>query len=158
MLGPCFFKHYDYTPIVVISDIWKTRLCFLHLEIKKIIILFILIGGYYFTILYLFCHTSTWIHRRYTHVPHSEPPSLLPPNRNVQCVLHWSPYSSVIFSIFLNDSKVWHIQLALCWVGNKGPHLLNGAQTLPHPFSADSRVWKQKPTKGSTSPSRNWPI
>ena len=31
----------------------------------------------YFTILYLFCHTSTGICHRYTHVPHPEPP--LPP-------------------------------------------------------------------------------
>ena len=37
--------------------------------------LFILIGGY-FTILYWFCHTSTWICHRYTRVPHPEPPSL----------------------------------------------------------------------------------
>ena len=33
----------------------------------------------YFTILYWFCHTSTWICHRYTRVPHPEPPSLLPP-------------------------------------------------------------------------------
>ena len=33
----------------------------------------------YFTILYWFCHTSTWIHHRYTHVPHPKPPSLLHP-------------------------------------------------------------------------------
>ena len=32
-----------------------------------------------FTILYWFCHISTWIHHRYTHVPHPEPSSLLPP-------------------------------------------------------------------------------
>ena len=32
-----------------------------------------------FTILYWFCHTSTWIHHGYTHVPHPEPPSHLPP-------------------------------------------------------------------------------
>ena len=32
----------------------------------------------YFTILYLFCHTSTWIHHGYTHVPHPEPPFHLP--------------------------------------------------------------------------------
>ena len=31
----------------------------------------------YFTILYWFCHTSTWIHHRYTRVPHPEPTSLL---------------------------------------------------------------------------------
>ena len=33
----------------------------------------------YFTILYWFCHTSTWICHRYTRVPHPEPLSLLPP-------------------------------------------------------------------------------
>ena len=32
-----------------------------------------------FTILYCFCHISTWIHHRYTCVPHPEPSSLLPP-------------------------------------------------------------------------------
>ena len=34
---------------------------------------------YYFTILYWFCHTSTWIHHGCTHVPHPEPPTHLPP-------------------------------------------------------------------------------
>ena len=33
-----------------------------------------------FTILYWFCHTSKWIHHRYTCVPHPEPSSLLPPH------------------------------------------------------------------------------
>ena len=33
----------------------------------------------YFTILYWFCHISTWIRHGCTRVPHSEPPSLLPP-------------------------------------------------------------------------------
>ena len=32
-----------------------------------------------FTILYWFCHISTWIRHRYTHIPHPEPSSLLPP-------------------------------------------------------------------------------
>ena len=32
-----------------------------------------------FTILYWFCHISTWIGHRYTRVPHPEPSSLLPP-------------------------------------------------------------------------------
>ena len=34
---------------------------------------------FFFTILYWFCHTSTWICHGYTCVPHPEPPSLLPP-------------------------------------------------------------------------------
>ena len=33
----------------------------------------------YFTILYWFFHTSTWIHHGYIRVPHPEPPSHLPP-------------------------------------------------------------------------------
>ena len=35
---------------------------------------------FYFTILYWFCHTSTWIHHRRTRVPNPEPPSHLPPH------------------------------------------------------------------------------
>ena len=40
--------------------------------LKFIIIIF------YFTILYWFCHTSTWIHHGCTCVPNPEPPSHLP--------------------------------------------------------------------------------
>ena len=40
--------------------------------------LFILIGGYNFTILYWFCHTSTCIRQGCTRVPHPEPRSHLP--------------------------------------------------------------------------------
>ena len=32
-----------------------------------------------FTIFYWFCHISTWIHHRYTRVPHPEPSFFLPP-------------------------------------------------------------------------------
>ena len=34
----------------------------------------------YFTILYWFCHTLTWIYHGCTHVLHPEPPSLLHPH------------------------------------------------------------------------------
>ena len=34
----------------------------------------------YFTILYWFCHTLTWILHWWTYVPHPEPPSHLPPH------------------------------------------------------------------------------
>ena len=36
---------------------------------------FLVMYLFYFTILYWFCHTSTCIHHRCTHVPHPEPPS-----------------------------------------------------------------------------------
>ena len=42
--------------------------------------LFILIGVNYFTILYWFCHTLTWIHHGCTCGPHPDPPSHLPPH------------------------------------------------------------------------------
>ena len=41
---------------------------------------FILLFFFHFTILYWFCHTSTWIHHRRTCVSHPESPSLLPPH------------------------------------------------------------------------------
>ena len=54
----------------------------------------------YFTILYWFCHTSTWIHHRCTRVPHPEPPSHLPPctiplshpsaPAQASCIMHWT--------------------------------------------------------------------
>jgi len=40
---------------------------------------FFLILFFNFTVLYWFCHISTWILHRYTRVPHPEPSSLLPP-------------------------------------------------------------------------------
>ena len=42
--------------------------------------IFLLLLFFYFTILYLICHTSTFIHHRFTCVPHLEPPSHLPPH------------------------------------------------------------------------------
>ena len=45
----------------------------------SIFILFIYLLIFYFTILYWFCHTSTWIRHRRTCVPHPEPSSFLPP-------------------------------------------------------------------------------
>ena len=42
--------------------------------------LFLFIYLFYFTVLYWFCHTSTWICHGYTRVPHPEHPSFLPPH------------------------------------------------------------------------------
>ena len=42
--------------------------------------LFFFLFLFYFTILYWFCHTSTWIHHGCTRVPNPEPPSFLPPH------------------------------------------------------------------------------
>ena len=45
-----------------------------------IIYIFNLFIFFNFTILYWFCHISTWIRYRYTRVPHPEPSSLFPPH------------------------------------------------------------------------------
>ena len=48
----------------------------------------------YFTVLYWFCHTSTWIRHRYTCVPHPEPLSFLPP-RTIPLVHPSAPAPSI---------------------------------------------------------------
>ena len=49
-----------------------------------------------FTILYWFCHTSTWIHHRCTHVPNPEPPSHLPP-RTIPLGHSSAPAPSILY-------------------------------------------------------------
>ena len=54
---------------------------------------FFFLTVFYFTILYWFCHTSTWFRHRCTRVPNPEPPSHLPPYTI-------SPYSQSSFGCF----------------------------------------------------------
>ena len=49
------------------------------LKLKSIYIFYFILF-FNFTILYWFCHISTWIHHRYTRVPPLEPSSLLHPH------------------------------------------------------------------------------
>ena len=51
----------------------------------------------YFTILYWFCHTSTWICHECTRVPHPEPPSHLPP-RTIPLGHPSAPAPSILYS------------------------------------------------------------
>ena len=50
----------------------------------------------YFTILYWFCHTSTWIHHGCTHVPHPKPPSHLP-SRTIPLGHPSAPAPSILY-------------------------------------------------------------
>ena len=52
----------------------------LFLNLNLLILLFFYFTLFYFTILYWFCHTSTWIHHGCTRVPNPEPCSHLPPH------------------------------------------------------------------------------
>ena len=47
---------------------------------RYIVVIIFLFLKFYSTILYWFCHTSTWIRHEYTRVPHPEPSSHLPPH------------------------------------------------------------------------------
>ena len=59
------------------QKIWDSHFIFLFVIFFFLSSLLLL---FYFTILYWFCHTSTWIRHKYTRVPHPEPPSHLPPH------------------------------------------------------------------------------
>ena len=68
---------------------WKQCQTFLFL----LIFIFTL---FYFTILYWFCHTLTWIHHGCTCVPKHEPPSHIPPH-NIPLGHPRAPAPSVLY-------------------------------------------------------------
>ena len=55
---------------------------------------------FYFTILYWFCHTLTWIHHGCTCDPKHEPPSHLPPHNIPKASILWR---SAFFMVQLSD-------------------------------------------------------
>ena len=75
--------HYRKQPSLSLHDLpWfpmgRFKQLFFFFFFFLFIYLFILFFN--FTILYWFCHISTWIHHRYTRGPHPEPSSLFPPH------------------------------------------------------------------------------
>ena len=58
---------------------------------------------FHFTILYWFCHTSTWIHHGCTHVPNPEPPSPLPPIPSLWVIPMHQPQASCIIGEQCNN-------------------------------------------------------
>ena len=69
-----FFFHFK---IILIELTWNFLQKWSHEKSLNRFYLFFFF--FYCTVLYRFCHTSTWICHRYTRVPHPETPSLLPP-------------------------------------------------------------------------------
>ena len=61
-------------------ELWCWRRLFFFLPFLYFYFFFNFILCFNFTILYWFCHISTWIRHRYTRVSHPEPSSLLPPH------------------------------------------------------------------------------
>ena len=74
--------------------------------------LFILFLFFNFTILYWFCHISTWIRHRYTCVPHLEPSSLPVPSLWVIPV-HQPQASSIVHRTWTGD--LFHIWCYTCF-------------------------------------------
>ena len=85
----------EFIPLWLIHPWWYfSQLSVIFLHNYLLFLLF-----FYFTILYWFCHTSTWIHHGCTHVPHPEPLSHLPPHTIPLC--HPSaPAPSVQYTAF----------------------------------------------------------
>ena len=95
-------------------------------------------GANYFTLLYWFCYTSTWIHRRCTRVPHPEPRSTSLPipslwvipvlQPRASCIMHWT---------WTGDS--FHIWYYTCFNATEC-HYLNVLDLRSFPIS----YWKRK--------------
>ena len=65
---------------------------------------------FYFTILYWFCHTSTWIHHGCTCVPNPEPPSHLPPHTSLWVIPVYQPQAScILYGTWTGNSfLIWY--------------------------------------------------
>ena len=81
--GTCASFNSDFLSVYAQQwDFWVIRQLFFFFSFFTYMLVFISIfffSFFYFTILYWFCHTSTWIHHGCTCVPNPEPPSHLPP-------------------------------------------------------------------------------
>ena len=92
--------------------------------------LFILIGANYFTILYWFCHTSTWICHECTRVPLPEPPSHLPP-QSIPLGIPSAPAPSILYHASNLDWQfVSHMILYVFqWHSPKSSHPLSPTES-----------------------------
>ena len=64
--------------------------------LKIYLFIYLFLTLFYFTILYWFCHTLTWIHHRCRCIPRHEPPSHLPPH-NISLGHHHAPIPSMLY-------------------------------------------------------------
>ena len=114
---------------------WFTMLCLIQVYSKVIqfyIYIYLIFLDYFsflffilffnFTILYWFCHISTWIHHRYSRVPHPEPSSLQVPSLWVIPVLHHQA-SSIMHWTWTGDFS-YMILYMFQWHSPKSSHPL----------------------------------
>ena len=74
---------------------------------------------FYFTILYSFCHTSTWIRHRRMCVPHPESPSHLPPH-TIPPSHPSAPAPSILYQTWIGDLfLIWYYTcFTYCYITN----------------------------------------
>ena len=85
---------------------------------------------FYFTILYWFCHTSTWIHHGCTRAPNPEPPSHLPPH-TISLGHPSAPAPSILYPILNLDW--WFISYIIVYMFQC--HSPKSSHPLPLPQS-----------------------
>jgi len=83
----------------------------------------------YFTILYWFCHTSTWIHHRCTRAPHPEPHSHLP-LRTIPLGHPSAPAPSILYPAL--NMVWWFIAYMILYMFQC--HSLKSSHPLPVPL------------------------
>ena len=93
---------------IIIGNICHTPHSLWPFSFFSFFLLFYFILFFNFTILYWFCHTSTWIRHRYTRVPHPEPSSLpVPPLWVIP--MHQLQASSFVHRTWTGDSfHIWY--------------------------------------------------
>ena len=102
-----------------------------------------------FTILYWFCHISTWICHRYTRVPHSEPSSLLPP-RTIPLGRPNAPAPSIqeLIHTIMETGVSQDLQSELASSRTRSPSGLVLVKKLPdwrpRRSQYSTQIWKQK--------------
>ena len=101
------------------GEIWQPKNNSLRLEYHlfilffstfSILVIYLFYYFFYFTILYWFCHISTWICHRCTCVPHPEPPPISFPIPSLWVVsVHQPQASSIMHRTWTGDSfHIWY--------------------------------------------------
>ena len=86
------YRHLAYPYLYIIILTIKIEI----LIAPKLLLFIYLFTLFYFTILYWFCHISTWICHGCTRVPNPEPPSHLPPH-TISLVYPSAPAPSILY-------------------------------------------------------------
>ena len=96
---------------------------------------FLIFTLFYFTILYWFCHTLTWIHHGCTCIPKHEPPSHLPPH-NISLGHPRAPAPSILYPALDIDWRFLSYMIVYMFQC----HSPKSSHTLPLPLPLSPKV------------------